>query len=144
MKTKKKEKKKEIKKPKKIYLIIGIAVVILMVAWIFARFGLGGGEDSWIKDSNGVWVKHGNPAELPSYVLEQQDIINCAVGKFDNFTGIINSQCLGTCGDYAVDIVHVPRTSEDNLNKNQCQEYANGTVNHFIELDGEGNIVRIV
>jgi hypothetical protein len=55
-----------------------------------------------------------------------------------------SSQCLGTVGDYAVDIVHVPRTAEDNEVKNQCEDYRKGKVSHFIELDKDGNIVRIM
>jgi len=66
-----------------------------------------------------------------------------------------NSQCLGVievpnddCDnsdyEYAVDIVHVPRTQEDNLAENQCEAYRNKSVSHFIELDKEGNVVRIV
>jgi len=55
-----------------------------------------------------------------------------------------NSQCLGVVGDYAVDIVHVPRSEEDNLPENQCKEYREGKVPRFIELDKEGNIFRIV
>ena len=130
------------KEAKKIYIIIGIAVLII-AGWFFVRFVVGGGEDTWIKDSSGIWIKHGNPAEIPSYVLEQQEIMNCAVVKFDNFTEEINSQCLGTCGDYAVDIVHVPRTFEDNLAENQCKDYPD-KVKHFIELDKDGNIFRII
>jgi len=58
-----------------------------------------------------------------------------------------SSQCLGVVGDdirYAVDIVHVPRSEEDNKPENQCEEYRKGEVKHFIELDKEGNVVRIV
>lgn len=131
------------KEAKKIYIIIGIAVLII-VGWLFVRFVMGGSEDTWIKDSSGVWIKHGNPSEIPNYVLEQEEIMNCAVGKFDDFTEEINSQCLGLCGTYAVDLVHVPRNAEDNLAENQCSDYNNGIVQHFIELDNQGNIVRIV
>ena len=55
-----------------------------------------------------------------------------------------SSQCLGTIGDYAVDIVHVPRSSEDNLVENQCADFREGKVSHFIELEKDGNVVRIV
>ncbi len=54
-----------------------------------------------------------------------------------------NSQCLGTCKNYAVDIVHVPRIEEDNLVENQCEDFRNGNVKNFIELDENGNFVRI-
>lgn len=126
---------------KRIYLAL-IIVGILIVGWFFLRFVIGGGEDDWIKDSRGVYVKHGYPSEISDYVLEQQEAISCAIEKFNNFEEEKNSQCLGICGDYAIDIVHVPRDEEDNLIENQCDDY--GNVNHFIELDKEGNIVRIV
>ena len=73
-------------------------------------------------------------------------IKSCAVGLYEkakqegmNFS----SQCLGTCGDFAVDIVHVPRNKEDDKPENQCNEYLQGKVTKFIELDKEGAIVRI-
>ncbi|MCX6747002.1 MAG: hypothetical protein NTU63_02605 [Candidatus Pacearchaeota archaeon] len=131
-------------KIKKSYLTIGIIVLLLIVGWLFVRFVIGGDEDSWIKDEKGIWIKHGNPAEIPNYVLKQQNVINCAIGKFNEVAEEVNSQCLGTCEDYAVDIVHVPRTSEDDLIENQCDAYRNEQVNHFIELDKNGEIVRIL
>ena len=129
-------------KTKNVYLIGGI-ILLLIIGWLFVRFVIGGDEDSWIKDEKGVWIKHGNPDYIPDYVYLQQDGISCAIEKFDNFIGLINSQCLGTCGNYAVDIVHVPRNSDDNLAENQCDDYKTGKVSSFIELDKEGNIVRI-
>jgi hypothetical protein len=129
---------------KNYFIIIGIVLLLILIIGIFVRFVLGGSEDSWIKDSRGVYVKHGNPSETPDYVLWQEAAISCASDKFANFTGEKNSQCLGTCGDYAVDIVHVPRSSEDNLAENQCSDYGKGIVQHFIELDKNGEIVRIV
>ena len=54
-----------------------------------------------------------------------------------------SSQCLGVVGGYAVDIVHVPRTEEDNLPENQCEDYREGRVSKFIELDKDGNVIRI-
>lgn len=131
---------------KKAYLIL-IILAILIVGWLFVRFFLGGSEDSWVKDSRGVWSKHGNPIETPDYVVEQQDAILCAENLYESFTVLtieVSSQCLGTCGNYAVDIVHVPRSSEDNFPENQCEDYRQGTVSHFIELDKDGNIVRVV
>lgn len=59
-----------------------------------------------------------------------------------------SSQCLGTINaegvEYAVDIVHVPRAPEDDLPQNQCDDFRSGRVKHFIELDKEGNVVRIM
>lgn len=129
------------------WVLIAVAILVLVV--FVLRFFVGGSEDSWIKDSRGVWIKHGNPASVPNEVLLQQEAVNCAVEKYnqEKAKGVeINSQCLdylGACGDYSVDIVHVPRNAEDDLAENQCEAYRSGTVNHFIELDKEGEVVRI-
>ena len=129
---------------KKTYLIV-LVVVAILLAWFFIRFILGGNEDSWIKDERGVYVKHGNPSTTPENVLAQQEAINCALDLYqqEKAKTELNSQCLGSCGDYAVDIVHVPRTSEDNLAENQCQDYRQGKVSQFIELNKQGEIVQI-
>ncbi len=130
------------KKPK--YWALALAV-ILISAGIFLLIRAISGEDSWIKDSRGVYVKHGSPASVPDYVSEQKEAVECAYVKYNGLTEGKDSQCLGVCGNYAVDIVHVPRTDEDDLTENQCEEYRNGTVSHFIELSYEtGEIVRIV
>ena len=131
---------------KKTYLII-LVFIILVVAWFFLRFIIGGSEDSWIKNEKGVWVKHGEPAETPDYVKEQQNAISCALNLYNQkkLEGMVfSSQCLGGCEDYAIDIVHVPRSEEDDKIENQCQDYREGKVNHFLELDKDGEIVRIV
>lgn len=126
---------------KKYFLIVGIFALILF----FMIFRLGG-EDSWIKDSRGVWIKHGSPSETPDYVLEQQEAIECSLQLYDDEEnkGIeFSSQCLGICGNYAVDIVHVLRNEEDDKPENQCEDYKIGKVSNFIELDKDGEIVKI-
>lgn len=45
---------------------------------------------------------------------------------------------------WVADIVHNPRDKEiDNLEKNQCQAYLEGRAKHFVELDINGNVVRV-
>lgn len=128
---------------KKKYLIL--VIVLVLVVLFLAVFRLGG-EDSWIKDKRGVWIKHGVPSKTPNYVINQQEIINQALALYEEKKQEIefSSECLGIVQDYAVDIVHVPRIEEDDLTENQCEDYREGNVNHFIELDKYGNIVRIV
>jgi hypothetical protein len=126
-------------------LFFGIIIIAIFVLGIF--FILKINEDNWIKNSKGIWTRHGNPAETPIEVKEQQKIIACATDIYSQFKTkgmVFSSQCLGACGNYSIDIVHVPRTAEDDKTENQCEEYLNGKTNHFIELDKEGNIVRII
>lgn len=127
-------------------LLIVIVVIIIVIALL--RFSpLNGGEDNWIKDEKGIYIKHGNPSEIPDDVEEQETAIKCAIDLFSKFITTkteINSQCLGTCQDFAVDIVHVPRNAEDDLIENQCEQFRNKLVSHFIELNKNGGIVRVV
>jgi hypothetical protein len=122
--------------------IILIILIILAVVFILLR----GNEDNWIKDSRGVWIKHGNPRNTPVQALEQQTAIDCALELYYSEEipySNLSSQCLGRCEDYAIDIVHVPRTYEDNLPENQCSDFIAGRVDHFIELSKNGDIVKI-
>ncbi len=123
--------------------IICISIVLLIVV---AVFFLRSPEDSWIKDNKGIWAKHGMPAVIPDYVREQQLGVDCAMALYRNASNqsiAFSSQCLGTCGNYSVDIVNVPRTGEDNLAENQCPAYLSKETKNFIELDKNGGIVRI-
>ena len=47
-----------IKSKYKLILLISGVIIIITIILVFLR----GEEDGWIKDSNGNWVKHGNPA----------------------------------------------------------------------------------
>jgi hypothetical protein len=126
------------------FLIIAIGCLLIMNL-IFLRF-VYTPEDSWIK-VKGVYVKHGNPSTTPNYVKEQEIIVNCSKYLYNakkQLIGQFSSECLGVCGNYSVDIVHVPRIDLDNLPENQCDAYKTGLLKHFVELDKEGNIVRIV
>ena len=54
-----------------IIFAILILIFILGLNFIVLRMD----EDTWIKDSRGVWIKHGNPTETPDEVKEQYYII---------------------------------------------------------------------
>jgi len=123
-----------------------VLLIIIIIGFIVILFLVRSPEDSWIKDERGVWVKHGVPAETPDYVKAQQDTIQCSLDLYQikKSQGIIfSSQCLGTCQDYAIDIVNVPRNAEDDKPENQCSDFREGKVGHFIELDKNGEIIRV-
>lgn len=127
---------------KKIYWFAILAAVLVAIVFLIRL-----PEDDWIKDSRGVWIKHGVPAKIPDYVLEQQEAIDCAENLYNSEKekrAEFNSQCLGVCGNYAVDIVSVPRSEPDDLEGNQCEDFRDGKVNYFIELDKNGKIVRVI
>lgn len=125
------------------WILIVIAVLVVVI------FLIRGSEDSWIKDNKGEDAEN-TLSEIPDYISEQQTAIIQARQLYlqKRQQGMnFESQCLGIVGDklkYAVDIVHVPRNSDDNKPENQCEDFRTGKVQHFIELDREGSIFRIV
>jgi hypothetical protein len=45
--------------------------------------------------------------------------------------------------DWVADIVHNPREVSDNLAENQCPAFLEGRATHFVELDPEGEVVKV-
>lgn len=131
-------------KTKTVFLFGALVLAVLLIFVLRVPTG----EDSWIQNEKGVWVRHGNPSDKPDYVLEQEKAILASLELYqrNKLAGMIfSSQCLGSVIDkYSVDIVHVPRATEDNLIQNQCEDYRLDKTTHLIELDQSGNLVRIV
>ena len=44
---------------------------------------------------------------------------------------------------WVVDIAHNPRIGIDDLPQNQCPGFQEGKAKHFVELDPEGNLIRV-
>lgn len=132
---------------KKTITVLVVAIVLLVMLVSAFRFILNGGEDAWIKNEKGIWIKHGHPVETPNEVIAQKQIINCSYILYQEEVARktkFDSQCLGICEEYAVDIVNVPKLPKDNLSENQCPSFMDyGTMN-FVELDERGKVVRVV
>lgn len=45
--------------------------------------------------------------------------------------------------DWVCDVAHSPRQAVDNRPENQCSAYREGKAEHFVELDTEGNVIKI-
>ena len=55
-----------------------------------------------------------------------------------------NGPCLGQVApDWVLDIAHNPRQPADDKVENQCKDFKEGRAHHFIELDPNGNIIKI-
>lgn len=123
-------------------VIIILGFIVLVAIRLFTP------EDTWIKDKRGVWVKHGTPKETPAEVAEQQKLIDIALEKYyilkNSGADLSAGPCLGLIADdWVADIAHDPRKDVDNLPQNQCSEYRQGKVKHFIELSEQGEIIKI-
>lgn len=127
------------------YIIFGIIGAIILI-WLGLRFSTP--EDTWVKDSRGVYIKHGNPASTPEEVQNQQKQIETAQTLY-TYTKSTNKDlsigpCLGKADENTVvDIAHDPRQSIDDDPANQCPDFREGKALHFIELDPNGEIIRI-
>lgn len=56
-----------------------------------------------------------------------------------------NGPCLSNAlmPNWVLDIAHNPRQSIDDSLENQCPAYREGRAQHFVELDLEGNVIRV-
>ncbi len=56
-----------------------------------------------------------------------------------------NGPCLSNAlmPGWVADIAHNPRQEVDNLPENQCSNFLEGQAQHFVELDLEGNLIRV-
>lgn len=56
-----------------------------------------------------------------------------------------NGPCLSNAlmPNWVVDIVHSPREDIDNLEENQCPAILEGRANHLVELDIDGNLIKV-
>ncbi|MFY9484268.1 MAG: hypothetical protein WAP74_01440 [Patescibacteria group bacterium] len=51
--------------------------------------------------------------------------------------------CLGlVIPNWVADVTHNPRAQIDNLKENQCKQFIEGTVEHFVEIDPQGKVIR--
>jgi hypothetical protein len=118
-----------------IYVVVALIVVIAILLFVLIRgneFNLSGKQEHFFNTTDKV--------------IAQENALRCAHELYNDFASSkikISSQCLGTCFGYVVDFVHVPRIAEDDNAQNQCSDYLSGKVSNFIELDKNGNVVRV-
>ncbi len=94
-----------------------------------------------------------NAKQVPNYTPgrwpEADVAINQAKHVFqlakDSGTDFKNGPCLSNAlmPGWVADITHNPRQNIDDLPTNQCSAFINGTAKHFVELDIEGNLIRV-
>lgn len=70
------------------------------------------------------------------YIYRQKKLMG------ENFS---NGPCLSNdlLPGWVIDIVHSPRVKIDDLSQNQCPAFLEGRAKHFVELDLDGNLVRV-
>jgi hypothetical protein len=128
---------------------IPIIAIVVLIIFAVTMFYLRGEEDTWVKDSRGVWIEHGKPSTKPAEAVKQEEVISRAKEIFlmikkEDEESLVVGPCLGQIEpDWVLDVVHNPRTTADDLSENQCLDYTNSTAKHLVELDLDGNVVRV-
>lgn len=115
---------------KKFKLFILIFICIFVTAFLVVKINK---KPVYKKGSSGVYDK-AIAAAIFLYGTRAKEGLNMSEGPC-----LTNDLMPG----WVVDIVHVPREEIDNLPGNQCQAYLEGRARNFIELDTNGNLVRV-
>ncbi len=91
----------------------------------------------------------GKAQQSPSPIsfVGKEDILKNALNLYikNKESGLDMSKgpCLGKIADdWVLDIANNPRQLEDDKIENQCSEFLEGKVHHFIELDQDGKLLN--
>lgn len=126
--------------------VMAMLLILIMVLGVLTIFNIMP-KNAWIKNKDGIYIQKGNPPTIPTEVSRQQAAVKEALDMFNKEKAsgrILSSQCLGTTtNNYAVDLVHFPRSQEDNILENQCRDFYEGKVSKFIEVNTNGQIARV-
>lgn len=115
--------------PKLTLLLISLSVVLIGAFIIY-------------KTQNTDTYKVGLWAEADTAVNQAQHFYQIKKLDGDDFR---DGPCISNnlMPGWVADVVHTPRASSDNLPENQCPAYVTGTAKHFVELNMEGQVVRV-
>src|SRR5258708_30905708 len=93
-------------------------------------------------DSSAISYKPGVHPEVDR-VLNQAKVVYKQAK--DLGTDFSSGPCLTNAlsPDWVLDIAHNPRQEVDNLPQNQCSAFREGKAHHFVELDPQGNLIRV-
>lgn len=124
------------KKPDKLFLLVLIVIAVTALATVIGN----NGNPFERKLKNGY--RPGTDYEADSAVNQARKVY---LQKKDQGIDFTDGPCLTNdlLPDWVVDIVHNPRQTIDNLPENQCAAFMEGRAKHFVELDSEGNVVRV-
>lgn len=115
--------------------------IIITVFNVVLMAGLSG---CWLLDFNARMAMR----VMPGFEHNNEVLVNEARSLFfekkDAYTAAdwIKGPCLGKINDeWVVDVIHNPRLPIDDDQTNQCPDYYNKKVSHYILLDVDGNFV---
>lgn len=84
-----------------------------------------------------------SPPEATTEADIFKNALNLYLQKKAQDVDFSNGPCLGKIApDWVLDIAHSPRQTIDDKTQNQCADFKEGRVHHFIELDPDGKLIR--
>ena len=91
---------------------------------------------------NNAFLKAPSKSEIEVAVNQAQYFYRQKKARNEDFS---NGPCLSNAlmPGWVVDIAHNPRLAMDDLSQNQCAAYLEGSAQHFVELDIDGNLIRV-
>lgn len=114
---------------------LSLVIIVLMVI-ITSSFLIFITNDTPYTYKPGIWPEADNAVSQAThvYTLAKERGVDFVPGPC-----LSNSLISG----WVLDIVHNPRQPVDDVAENQCGTYLNGQAKHFVELDPEGNLIRV-
>jgi hypothetical protein len=89
-----------------------------------------------------VQIEQGKQAEKTLAMVKCQEFCQTKISTDGN--DFDRGPCLSNAivPDWVCDIAHSPRLPIDDEANNQCSAYASGRAHHFVEVDGNCNLIR--
>lgn len=113
--------------------ILFVALLIAILIYSYIIYNIGGKSSEY---------KYGRWTEGDTAINQAQHVFSLRQALGENFE---SGPCLSNAlmPNWVADIVHSPRVPLDDLPENQCSTYLDGMAEHFVELDIDGNFVRL-
>lgn len=109
------------------------AIIVIFLATSSTLVFLGGKNENY---KPGVYAEYDHAVNKAIKIYQDKKQLGIDISKGPCLTNDLTP-------DWVADLVHNPRIKDDDLKQNQCQAFLEGRAKHFVELDIDGNLVRI-
>lgn len=123
--------------PKPLLFFITLGVIILASSFIYTTNLRSEAQERFFGQ-----YKPGRDAEIDVAINQAKHLYRLKKERGEDLT---DGPCLTNAlmPGWVVDLVHNPRQAVDDLAQNRCSAYLEGRAKHFIELDLNGNFIRV-
>lgn len=123
------------RREKLVILVLSVMIAVSILI-IFSN-----NQNPFVRKSRGIY-RPGVDPDVDKAVNQAHKVYQQKKELGEDFTA---GECLTNdlLPEWVADIAHSPRQNIDNEPQNQCQAYLEGRATHFVELDPEGNVLRV-